>query len=211
MAEDKKTYSIIDDTATGKVEESELAKSIQASAIVTALERIDSSGDVLEVIFKDTLSVGDKTILDGLVLNTATEPAFSLPSVRIQKASSSGLHTFFHGFTFNGTKATSVSGDFTLPEDRELEGCTLHVYNHAAGDTCDILVVQPTNPEVILAELACDIPIPPSGEFPEFAADSTKPLPAGLKIRITYNSIAGATVDATVGTTFRFQRANLVT
>ena len=59
------TYSIADDFSGGSVNTSKLSAEIRASAIVTALDRIDTAGDVLDVWFRDVLSDGDKTILDG--------------------------------------------------------------------------------------------------------------------------------------------------
>lgn len=74
MAETQYTYSIANDMPAGAVNTTKLAVEIQASGIVTALERIDTSGDVLKVIFKAALSAGDKTLLD----NDATGPSGGL-------------------------------------------------------------------------------------------------------------------------------------
>ena len=72
MAATKYTYSISTDftgllsgydvPATDKLE-----SEIQTSAIVTALDYINTSGDDCDIWFKDALSAGDETILDGLV------------------------------------------------------------------------------------------------------------------------------------------------
>lgn len=67
MAATKYTYSISTDFPNTKVASDSLVLEIQSSAIVTALDRIDTSGDVCDVWFKDVLSSGDQTILDGLV------------------------------------------------------------------------------------------------------------------------------------------------
>lgn len=59
------TYSIVNDCPGGKVNTNKLALAIRASSIATALDRIDTSGDVMNIFFKDVLSVLDKTTLDG--------------------------------------------------------------------------------------------------------------------------------------------------
>lgn len=63
----KYTYSISTDFPNGKVSEDLLTQQIAASAIVTALDYISTSGDVCDIWFKAALSSEDETILDGLV------------------------------------------------------------------------------------------------------------------------------------------------
>lgn len=73
------------DFPSQKINPSKLQTEIQASAIITALDHIDTSGGTflygvvsgtftVDIWFKDTLSVGDKTILD----NNTTNPAGGL-------------------------------------------------------------------------------------------------------------------------------------
>jgi hypothetical protein len=68
------TYSISADFPNGKVNTATLTTEIGQSPIIIALDRIDTSGNVLTIIFKDTLSTGDKTLLD----NNTTGPAGGL-------------------------------------------------------------------------------------------------------------------------------------
>jgi hypothetical protein len=65
MAETKYAYSISQDIVAGKEDSGRLTQEIEDSAIATALSRIDTTDDVLEVVFADALSAGDKTTLDG--------------------------------------------------------------------------------------------------------------------------------------------------
>jgi len=58
-------YSVTDDFPLGLVNTDNLSKEISQSAIITALDYITTSGDTINIIFKATLSTGDKTILDG--------------------------------------------------------------------------------------------------------------------------------------------------
>ena len=71
------TYSYVAaDFAGSKLNPTNLAAEIRASAIVTALDRIDTAGGVssqgviigptgVDIVLKDALSAGDKTLLDG--------------------------------------------------------------------------------------------------------------------------------------------------
>jgi len=63
----KYEYSISVDFPDHAVATDRLISDIRSSAIVTAVDRIDTSGDDCDVWFKDALSGGDETILDGLV------------------------------------------------------------------------------------------------------------------------------------------------
>ena len=79
------TYSIANDFPSGKVNTTNFASEIEASSIVTALYGINTSGDEIDVIFKDALSVADKTTLDG---NT-TGPAGGLIAATNNSSTSS--------------------------------------------------------------------------------------------------------------------------
>lgn len=71
MAETTYTYSIANDFPVTGFDSSRMNADIRESAIVIALERIVSEGDVVDIVFKDALSAGDKTILDGDTTNPA--------------------------------------------------------------------------------------------------------------------------------------------
>lgn len=59
------TYSMTNDFPGGKILPSNLVTEIAASSIVTALDHIDTNGDVVSIVFKGALSQADKTTLDG--------------------------------------------------------------------------------------------------------------------------------------------------
>lgn len=63
----KYTYSIATDTANGIVNSTILKNEIASSSIVIALDYIETGGDVLDIWFKDILSVDDKLTLDTVV------------------------------------------------------------------------------------------------------------------------------------------------
>lgn len=60
-------YSIQNDFSNHVVATDRLIKEIQASSISIALDHIGTVGDECSILFKDVLSTGDKTTLDGLV------------------------------------------------------------------------------------------------------------------------------------------------
>ena len=67
-------YSIQNDFPNRRVAPDRLTLEIQQSVIVTALDHIDTIGDVCEIWFKDVLSAGDKIILDGVFATHSGDP-----------------------------------------------------------------------------------------------------------------------------------------
>lgn len=67
MPNTKYTYSISIDFPDDKVATDRLEQEIRQSAIIIAIDYINTSGDDCDIWFKDTLSSGDETILDGIV------------------------------------------------------------------------------------------------------------------------------------------------
>lgn len=73
----KYPYSIQSDFPNHKVNLGRLGQEIRASAIVVALDYINTSGDDCDCWFKWSISSGDKAILDGLVAAHSGEPLVS--------------------------------------------------------------------------------------------------------------------------------------
>jgi len=67
-------FSIQSDTPNNKVSIDRLTIEIQQSGIVTALDAISTSGDVLAIDFKAALSGGDETLLTALLAAHSGEP-----------------------------------------------------------------------------------------------------------------------------------------
>jgi len=65
MAQTTYTYSISTDFPNGAVNTTKLENEICNSQITIALERIDTVGDTIDIIFKNSLPTADKTLLDG--------------------------------------------------------------------------------------------------------------------------------------------------
>ena len=57
-----------------KVASDRLTQEIQGSVILTALDYINTNADDCDIWFRDTLSTGDKGILDSLVASHSGEP-----------------------------------------------------------------------------------------------------------------------------------------
>jgi len=76
----KYTYSIMNDTLNSVVSTNSLTKQVQNSAILVALDYINTSGDELDIWFKDVLITGDETILEGLIA-AHTGEAQAIPNV----------------------------------------------------------------------------------------------------------------------------------
>jgi hypothetical protein len=117
MAETPYTYSIAADTSNAVVAGYELKQEIGSSSIVIAVERVNTTGDVLTVVMKDSISSGDKTTLDSVVLShqgvpvvpTNTEAGYPIihldaPSqpdgriVVVNSPSNEGWLTWFTGY-----------------------------------------------------------------------------------------------------------------
>lgn len=70
----KYTYSLASDFPASGINSARMVDDVASSSIVTAIDRIDTSGDVVDIWFKDALSAADKTTLD----NDATGPSGGL-------------------------------------------------------------------------------------------------------------------------------------
>lgn len=128
MAATKYTYSVAGDFPATGVNPGGFSVDIAESAIVIALDRIDVEGDVCDIWFKDALSAGDKTILDGdttapaggliaahtgqpvdapTVITTPTTAADGTPIVT-DRSLTLGQSSFLR--TDNGTELLAVDG-----------------------------------------------------------------------------------------------------
>lgn len=153
MAETKYTYGIAADTANAKLSAGKLHSEIAASAILTSLNRVDSSGDVLDIYFNDALStsapddVQNLTNIvnahDGVPLPAEPHDSENAPIVRLRAfANTDGV--FFRGSGVSGTatKTTTTNIDYNMTEDRYLNGVEIFLRNQDWGDTIKLQVVD---------------------------------------------------------------------
>jgi hypothetical protein len=104
MAETTYSYTISTDFPNGLINIGNLSDEIQNSAIVTALERIDKNVDAVDIVFKDSLSSGDRTILD----NDATGPSGGLIATHDDTASPSPDQVAISNVAFTSTEHMKV-------------------------------------------------------------------------------------------------------
>jgi len=118
---EKYTYNITD-TANDKVNLGKLTYNIRNSAIVTAIDYINSNQSICDIWFKDTLSSGDETILDGVV---AAHDGVPIPNEEapvmedgrpIVRADTRPIGTQTY-FTSRGDDSTSIGGGVELKWD----------------------------------------------------------------------------------------------
>lgn len=205
MAETKYTYSIATDTANALLASDSLEKSIRESAILHALASVVSLGDVLDISFRDAISAGDKTTLDGLV---SAHTGVALEQVIIQRnqtiIGTDVIKTRNVGknllFTKNTTTYEYISIDF-----KYLRGGFFELKDSIFGkDDFDIEVVSkgatPAQDTLIDPYLSAN-PVRRDGNIEIKSEVRSSAIPSGLHLKITYRSDAGATLDVTGGIT----------
>ena len=147
MAATKYTYSISGDFPNAKVCPDRLRDEIRASAIVTALQSILTSGDDCDIWFKDALSAGDVTILDGIV---AAHSGAALPStitkVKIEEEDiATGGHYQAQSFEIDLAAAAGITNkDITFPMPISLLGASIADTAASAGDSLEVHVAPDT-------------------------------------------------------------------
>jgi hypothetical protein len=132
MAVTPYAYSISTDFPNQKVDSSRLAQEIRDSAIVVALDGILVEGDACTISFKEALSAGDETILDGIVAAHSGEPLVpDLPVQPVKTIDTSSLdpntaNTRLKGFEFTaaakdqGTDGKWTAYDVSFPYEINL-------------------------------------------------------------------------------------------
>ena len=132
MAQTKYTYSIATDTANAKLANSKLKSEVQASAIVTAIDYINSLGDVLDIYMKDVLSAGDETVLDGVVAAHDGVPIIEIPTVDLASKTSVSKIPKVAIHKSEGNSTSISSHDWTDP-------CTWYTESvRVVGETLDL-------------------------------------------------------------------------
>jgi len=194
MAQTKYTYSIATDTLNAKFASDSLEKSIRSSAILTALDYVSALGDDIDVFFKDALSTGDKTILDGLI---SAHDGVLLNKEYIQKTQmylgAVSIKLLEFGFNFVATKTTVTDNDLLLPV-KYMRGAGVETENHEFGDWVTVQMVDVDNvlgagAGYVADQFGKEVQIPKSGLFTVLSESLSSAIPAGLYIRIKYNSV----------------------
>jgi len=201
MAATKYTFSISTDFPNQKVASERLTQEIQQSAILTALDRIDTSGDDCDVWFKDALSAGDQTVLDGLVGAHSGDALEVVPPTTDEGVNyvtilpgKSGRMLIVEGIQFDALANADTEGDLVLVATRELQGASIEIANREKGDYIELLVVAPDGPPyegAVVGQFGKTVYIPPSGHIDPITSESTASFPAGFKFRMVYHAVSG--------------------
>ncbi len=113
MASTEYTYAL-SEFANDIVDVDRLTSEIQASAIVTALDFINLGSDC-RVWFKDALSAGDKTVLDGIVAAHTGEEILDIQTVTLNSQKDSKNRPFFIPWVTEGSRTTKISHRWNDP------------------------------------------------------------------------------------------------
>jgi hypothetical protein len=164
MSEQAYPYTISTDFPGGAVNSDKLKAEIQASTIVTALERVDVnvSGDSVDIVFKEALSAGDKTILDGDV----TGPAGGLiaahdntPNAATPDQIEVVPHMGGEQVIADGVQASLADNawhrvELSLPEPIHLQGVKIRWKGAELGDYGWLSLVNPAGESAPQAQIA---------------------------------------------------------
>ena len=196
MPETTYTYSVASDTANGSVASGALFEEIEATAIVIALDDVKVEADVLDIVFKDALSTGDKTLLDGAVsAHDGVETEEPPQAVKIQETAMAERQLKLQGVRFEADLNAVTTHDISWAEDRELQGVDCHVENHTSGDYLELEIHHPL--AGLISQFTTTVYVPPNGRITPPPSYDTSTIPAGLIIRFEYTSV-GTTGDKPV-------------
>lgn len=182
-----------------------LTKEIQESAIVTALDYMNLEGsDDLSIYFKDELSSGDETILEGLVDNheaipladnpkevtvvsSITPPPFAAKTLPNGKKLFRRKHGVSETIPAGETGTISLVVPYSLAKINKME-----ITNCKSGDTVDLKVYDNSSgtisgvPNYMLNQFGFAVRMPDNFYVDESNYDAD--LILGMKVEITYTN-----------------------
>ena len=128
-----------------KVDSNRLTLEIQSSAIVVALDYLDTSEVGCDIWFKDELSVVDKTILDGVVAAHSGEPIAPDPK-KVQLAGFPDMGNWYYwkkGFRWELTAGETNLKDVKFDESLRLSGGGYYIPSTShEGDYIEFQIVD---------------------------------------------------------------------
>ena len=163
MADTKYSYTISTGFPNGKVISDNLKTEITESTITKALSKIIKIGDVLDIYFKDALSAGEKTILDGDVSNPAGGLIADHDNVTIVHApheviisnNIGGISAAFDGHNISATQNQIKHSDMVMQESLYLQGAHISYVECQLGDYAQLSMLNPygqSNPQSQVAQ-----------------------------------------------------------
>jgi hypothetical protein len=87
MASTNYSFTIASDFPNGKMDSDRLMQEVRSSAIVTALDYVSSADGGCSIVFKDALSNGDVTILNGIVAAHSGAPLPNNTIIKVEQYS----------------------------------------------------------------------------------------------------------------------------
>jgi hypothetical protein len=172
-----------------KVDVPAFTQEIRASAIATALHEVVILDGNCVVTFKEVLSLSDHVILDTLVQAHQAVPLITdRQTVKLQAFAKTGRERQVWGqrkvCALNGT--TQV--DFQWANEIEIQGFQIEIANATDGDYMEAFVVVPTaQGEIVVHQFGKTVYVKPAKKL-DYGAEETKVVPAGIILRLTYNS-----------------------
>jgi hypothetical protein len=172
-----------------RVDSDSLVLEINRSAIITALDHIDTDEIECHIWFKDPVSAGDKIILDGLVSVHLGDVSSSTKrsNIRIKPYTAPERNLRVEGFRQVCTLNGDTTLDISFPEEREIQGALLECRDFTDGDYVSMYAVHPV--AGVLIQWANNVYVSPDGQL-QYDAEDAKTVPAGIILRIVYHSVA---------------------
>lgn len=163
MSETTYSYTISTDFPGGKVNTSNLKEEIQQSSVITiSLNRIDTSGDTLDIVFNNSLPSGDKTVLDGDVTGPAgglialhDSTVKELPRNVVINDSIGGRQACFDGHVVSAAQNEIKHSDMLIKEALYLQGAHITWKGCFLGDRAQMSLINPyslTAPQSALSQ-----------------------------------------------------------
>lgn len=156
--------------------------------ITSALDTVDVVAGNCVVTFKADISLDELLALEALVFAHSGEPLLdsSRQSVVIQPFATTGRNVALSGHRQVCTVNAVTDLDITWDEEREIQGAEIQVKDFTDGDFVEAELRHPA--VGMLVDFGKSY-IKPDGCV-SLEAESAKPVPAGLVIRIRYTSTA---------------------
>lgn len=204
MAEYKYSYSIQGDTPNKKVATDRLTQEILKSAITVALDRINTSGDILDVFFKDVLSQDEHSDLTTIISNHSGEPLpQNIPQDIIIKAAEIVVPQQIKGFPDYSGYPRLVKGGYGVAlagqksyfytyfnKKVKIQGGTIWVENKAVwGDYIDVDLTYGVDGPIVGQFVESVYMRPGQNTYWECFSEDAQDIPVGVCLRLGYTSV----------------------
>ncbi len=150
----KYTKSLSGDFSSG-FNQDKFVKEIHASSIDIALDRVDVSGDNVDIWFKDVLNSGNQTTLDSVVSAHDGIPEIKASTVKIQEETTkTGGRYKCDGFEISAAASEITSKTITFPIPISILSASWTSRTENDGDIVDALIGKDTDIGTITSAVA---------------------------------------------------------